>query len=673
FRGAGKYIEVWVAKGFSAPAGRAGAYDLEFPSNERARARGFDCRTGPRTTQVTDEQVQYLINEFDNNIYPKSAAAFSTPPARNGSKASASVRNAPFHPGGPGEKIVVLVDNVRDANFYSYQNEARLSRIAGFFYSTINNLFDRNFMTIDAYDFAHLTGANPPNDAFPGALPPIGTLTRLCGNFPGRPYFYESVFAHEYQHLLEQYESPGEHTWVNEGLSDYAQTLTGYVNAAVDPTAPTADSHISCFLGFLPNSLCGGAENSLTLWDDQTNQQNEILADYGAAYTFMLMMSDRYGLPFMSALHKEDLDGLVGFQKVLTQFNITKTPMDLIHEWAALVALDKPLDEGRTLAGGTAATYQAASLRAEVNWNTPEAYSSPGAPPNGSDYVRLRDASGTSLGASQVNSLSFDGASVLPSDPIEWKVVGRTPLDASNPVLYSGTGNNLDRAIVKEVAVPTANPTLTFLTDWNMENHWDFGFVQVSTDGGVTYKTVTCTDTTTETDPDAIEKVKANVPGYTGDSGGYKNESCNLSAYAGTTVLLSFRYVTDPAVEGESDRVPPGWYLDDIAIGGTIISDGGTLSGFRSLTEVRPTPIKSWYVQLVGYHTTDRSVPAVIGVLKLDANFDVTLDRAALQAIIGSQADLVGAIVTFDDPTESIVQYGPYKLTVNGVLQPGGS
>ncbi|MBA3364716.1 MAG: hypothetical protein H0U03_02865, partial [Actinobacteria bacterium] len=42
FRGAGKYIEVWVAKGFSAPAGRAGAYDLEFPSNERARARGFD-------------------------------------------------------------------------------------------------------------------------------------------------------------------------------------------------------------------------------------------------------------------------------------------------------------------------------------------------------------------------------------------------------------------------------------------------------------------------------------------------------------------------------------------------------------------------------------------------------------------------------------------------------
>lgn len=31
-----------------------------------------------------------------------------------------------------------------------------------------------------------------------------------------------------------------------------------------------------------------------------------------------------------------------------------------------------------------------------------------------------------------------------------------------------------------------------------------------------------------------------------------------------------------------------------------------------------------------------------------------------------------GAIVTLDDPSERIDLYAPYRLTVNGVLQPGG-
>ena len=36
-------------------------------------------------------------------------------------------------------------------------------------------------------------------------------------------------------------------------------------------------------------------------------------------------------------------------------------------------------------------------------------------------------------------------------------------------------------------------------------------------------------------------------------------------------------------------------------------------------------------------------------------------------------ADFVGAIVFYDDPSETSFQYAPYTLTVNGVVQPGGS
>jgi len=55
------------------------------------------------------------------------------------------------------------------------------------------------------------------------------------------------------------------------------------------------------------------------------------------------------------------------------------------------------------------------------------------------------------------------------------------------------------------------------------------------------------------------------------------------------------------------------------------------------------------------------------------------LDRRRLDHLLGkSQADFVGAIVMYDEPTETIVDYAPYRLVVDirhggATLQPGGS
>jgi hypothetical protein len=57
-----------------------------------------------------------------------------------------------------------------------------------------------------------------------------------------------------------------------------------------------------------------------------------------------------------------------------------------------------------------ATRFRSRGLDATINWDTQDAFSSPGAPPNGSDYVRLRDGSGGSLGAGAIESISFDGA-----------------------------------------------------------------------------------------------------------------------------------------------------------------------------------------------------------------------------------------------------------------------
>jgi hypothetical protein len=155
---------------------------------------------------------------------------------------------------------VALIDNVRDDNFKDRNNSKGFSYIAGFFSSGLNGFFNRNIMTIDAFDWLHRTGANPPNEPVAGDN---------WASAPARPFLYEGVFAHEYQHLLRSYVDPAETTWQNEGTSDAAIVLTGYG----DPTAPIDDvhfdSHIQCFQGYNsvqtaanPNPRPGGPENS---------------------------------------------------------------------------------------------------------------------------------------------------------------------------------------------------------------------------------------------------------------------------------------------------------------------------------------------------------------------------------------------------------------------------
>jgi immune inhibitor InhA-like protein len=651
FRGMGDKIEVWVASERRTFGGiTSTATDFQ----------DGDCRNGVRT-QITDAQVQRLINEFDTNMYPKESAAFSVPPDRDGSHGL----GAPFNPLGEGDNIVVLIDNVRDDNFKDLNNTQAHSYIAGFFSSTINALMDRNVMTIDAFDWLHRTGANPPHEPVPG---------NNCTSAPARPFLYEGVFAHEYQHLLEQYEDPNENNWINEGLSDWAQTLTGYVNPATPITTIGFDSHIQCFLGNLgtqtfanPNPRAGGPENSLTRWEDQGD--GEILCDYGAAYTLMEYLHGLYGTAFMTALHRGDEVGLAGLQEALDGAGANTTAMETLRNWSLMVAVDGLIDDGARILGPyEERRFTAPTLDATINWDTAHAYDTAGAPSNGADYVRLRNAAGAYLNGGQIDSLSFQGATVLPPKPVAWTVAASPPFTPDDPALYSGFANNRDEAIVKSVAVPTgAGASLTFDALWNEELGWDFGFAQVSTDGGATYKSVACTDTTTETNPDALPTAKENVPGFTGYSGGWKAQTCSLAAYAGQTVLLAFRAFNDPSALGESAAIDPGFWVDDVKVGGTLVSDGSSLADWRSFTQVRQIPVTGYTVQIVSIAGNKITVKR----LPLTGGFEVS-GNANVQKYIDKKADFVGAIVMYEDPSERSDQYAPYRLTVNGVVQPGG-
>lgn len=621
-RGVGQKIEVWVANDRAYPAG--------------------DCRAQiPGSTDVTDAQVADLINEFDNNMFPKETSAFSTPPDRDGSHATIA---GDFT--GDGDKTVTLIDNVRDDNFYDFP--AHPTQIAGFFSAFFNEVFDRNVMTIDAFDWAHRTGANPVD----------APTNDLCTSRPARPRLYEGVFAHEWQHLLHYYTDPFEGNWINEGLSDFAQTLVGYVDGKATVFDRGADSHLYCFQGFgivqTPFNTnprdCGGPENSLNLWGDGDNP-NAVLADYGIAYSFMLFLYDRYGLDIMSKLHRDGAkQGLASLDAALDAEGAPDM-YKVLHDFQSMALLDKIVESRHGIVLGVdKKRVTTPSLRSTLNLANTTLNRTPGAAPNGADYVPLQGADKKVIPGWNLRSLSFEGAKTLPSLPLKWTSVTNDADRPGNAVLWSGDGNNTNATAVLSVTVPTADPTLRFLAKYGAEFGFDYGYVVVSTDGGATYTPVAGDKT-----------VPAPLgPGLNGTTAGFQPHTFNLSAYAGQTVLLGFQYVSDGGVnEG-------GLKIDDVTLGGAAVSDGANIAAFKSPTQIRPTPVHNWNVKLIGINEKYSFA------LQLESNGKSTINLNRTQLLLMSAFPTVVAVVAYDEPTEQVAQYAPYKLTANGVVQPGG-
>jgi immune inhibitor A len=155
---------------------------------------------------------------------------------------------------------------------------------------------------------------------------------------------------------------------------------------------------------------------------------------------------------------------------------------------------------------------------------------------------------------------------------------------------YGGQENLSDNKVYRAVDLTGyTTAELSFWTQWDIETGWDFGFVQVSTDGGATWTSLENEDTTYDHDPNAIWYVVDNLPGFTGSSHGWVQETFDLTPYVGQEILLQFRYATDWAV------LWTGWWVDDI----TITADGEVI--FFDDVEAGPgdwvtDPVGGWTV-----------------------------------------------------------------------------
>lgn len=133
---------------------------------------------------------------------------------------------------------------------------------------------------------------------------------------------------------------------------------------------------------------------------------------------------------------------------------------------------------------------------------------------------------------------------------------------------FGGKADQIDTTLRRTVDLTgKSSAELSFWTWYDIEEEWDFGFVQVSTDGGATWTSLPIDGTTSEAVPDAMESIVANLPGFTGNSGGWVNKTYDLVDYLDQTVELQFRYMTDWGTTFA------GFFVDDIGV----VADGESL------------------------------------------------------------------------------------------------
>ena len=559
----GPVAQIWVQKNLAWPSG--------------------DPRPTP---EITCEQAQYLLGEFENNMYPKETTFFGMPDTHDGTNSLLEAWEYvdPGYYYDEAGRQVVLVSNVRDENYY---DSTYPIYTAGFYSPSYEQYFDRNVMTIDAYDWLNRTGPNAT-----------------------RPYLYEGIFAHEYQHLLHADYDSDEENFINEGMSDLAMDIVGYGVAVKGHLEDAADY----------------PENSLVLWGDQGDL--EILTDYGQAFLFQYYLREQFGDSFIQALFHNEENSITGINSTLASVNSKRDFAGVFHDWSVAMLLDAKSFGNRYLFSG---------LDFKLNIGTPaapntEAFSTPGAPPWGTDYIYINKD------LKKLAKITFNGLDYS-MFPTAWTSDGS--------VLSAGSGDLIDNWAIFET---TGGGTLTFDTNYDIEEYWDFAFVQVSTDGGQNWKSLSNAKTTDLHDPSAHPKIIANLPGLTGSSGGWVTMSYDLSAYAGQNILVGFRYVTDWATS------LTGWSVDNISVNGTLISDGTDASVFKDITEIVPIN-NDFTVTFVGQKGTGRR--AIYNVKTMRLNHKTEDGQMWLKGML-QWADTVVMLVSYD-AAEGTNFYADYK------------
>jgi immune inhibitor A len=406
--------------------------------------------------------------------------------------------------------------------------------------------------------------------------------------------FYNGVLAHEFQHMIHWYNDRNEETWLNEGFSELASYLNGF-----DP-------------GGSEWAFAAVPDTQLNSWPEGPGAAG---ANYGAGYLFTSYFLDRFGAEATQALVAHPENSFASVEAVMDDLGVGLTYEDLLADWLVANLLDDP-----TLADGQYGYEEIdpPSFDIETTYYEGEYPVSESATvhQHGADYIELH--------SEQSLTFRFTGSSQI-------GLVNATA-HSGRYVWWSNRGDDSDMMLTRSFDLSeVSEATLEFWAWYDIEEDWDYTYVEISADGGETWEILT-TPSGVSTNPNGNSFGWA----YTGRSGGgataaWIQERIDLSAYAGQEVLIRFEYITDDAVNR------PGFILDDVAIPeigyfSDFEEDGENweASGFIHHANVLP---QRWLVQMIlfGPETT-------VERLELDedrtGSWAIPLDSRTDQAII---------------------------------------
>jgi len=311
---------------------------------------------------------------------------------------------------------------------------------------------------------------------------------------------YLSVIAHELQHASHFAADSSEDSWVNEGLSEMAAEISGFERSAA-------------------TAFIRAPETSLTAWAQDISFS---AANYGAANLFFAYLADHYGgEEILTAVTNNPIDGIASVDDSLAALGYTQTADDVFQEWIIANYLSN-----------NSKTYS---------------YSDRYLPPVKNTYKRAPDDI-----TGEVRAFGADYFVVSSNSEalkIDFRGTPVTPLLAEAPFSgdscwWSNHGDSIDSRLTRSVDLRgVTSATFNYRVSYEIEEGWDYAYVMVSTDEGVTWL-ILDTKMALNYNPNG----NAYGPGLTGSSAGWAQDSVSLDDYAGQKIQLRIEYVTDDAV-----------------------------------------------------------------------------------------------------------------------------
>ena len=364
---------------------------------------------------------------------------------------------------------------------------------------------------------------------------------------------YMSVIAHELQHAIHFNQDAGEETWVNEGLSELASELAGYEAESV---------------GFFLRK----PGTQLNFWPEAPADS---IPSYGAAALFFKYVAQRVGrVELLADLAAEPKDGIDGVEAFLQRHDLTFE--QIFADWVVANYAGSD-DERYGYPDAAVRIRRALPLRPGDERRDSLAQFST------RYYVLPEDAAGKTItfrGDTQVGQVGGD----CPTESGCW---------------WSGRGDAINTRLTAEFDLTGLDSaTLEYEIWWDIEEGWDYGYVEASADGGKTWRILE-PDGATRDNPSG----NAYGPGYTGIGGGWRSESIDLTDFTGSLALVRFEYVTDGAVYRD------GFMLTNISISSSSTNQrlqptNWTPEGFQLIHA--PLPQK-FIIQLI--HSTLNATP----------------------------------------------------------------